>query len=361
MNGHWKGLIILLSCAYVAKITPNSDFNPHSPVQQTWEVLNEEGDVVWSASATQPPWVWWPDMTPDICKLVAGLPSWDLSGHTSLINPPNEKQCVPNGIGMTYGCSGQFYRANLRSAEFYVCPAQGQTKKLRLECGGASDFYCAKWGCETTGDAGWNPSSSWDLITVKRGGGYDKPNERKRDSYKYLKSGCASWRHPNGVCKDKYCNPILIRFTNQGKQARQSWLRGNSWGLRLYAPGKDPGLIFKIKLTIKSTPTVPIGPNQVLPERGPPTRPKPPLPITAPSAPVETVTAVSTTYPSTGQRLFNLVKGAFYALNSTDPGATISCWLCLSSGPPYYKDIAYNRILIKLATMLPVRGDQEKN
>ena len=40
--------------------------------------------------------------------------------------------------------------------------------------------------------------------------------------------------------------------------------------------------------------------------------------------------------------MFNLVRGAFYALNRTNPDATEDCWLCLSSGPPYYEGIAFN-------------------
>ena len=138
----------------------NENFNPHTPIQQTWEVLNEEGNPVWSTTATHPPWVWWPDLTPDICKLATGSLSWDIPDHTDLLKPPPENQCVPSGIGSTYGCSGQFYRANLRSASFYVCPAQGQVRSLRHKCGGASDFYCAAWRCETTGNIYWTPSSS---------------------------------------------------------------------------------------------------------------------------------------------------------------------------------------------------------
>lgn len=42
----------------------------------------------------------------------------------------------------------------------------------------------------------------------------------------------------------------------------------------------------------------------------------------------------------TGQRLFSLIQGVFQAINSTDPDATSSCWLCLSSGPPYYEGMA---------------------
>lgn len=300
-----------------------------------------------------PPWTWWPDLVPDLCKLAAGSLSWDIPDHTDLCQPPAEKQCVPSGIGNTYGCSGQFYRANLRSAQFYVCPAQGRDRNSRHKCGGASDFYCAAWGCETTGEAYWNPTSTWDLITVKRGGSYDRPNQGERDSYKYPESGCVRNSSPNGPCKGKYCNPILIKFTNKGKQARQSWFRGNSWGLRVRTNGRDPGLNFKIKLTTESSPPVPIEPSEVLPERGPPAGPKPPPPPTLVLPPStrpsntdfsfgSSPPSLANPNPSTGQRLFNLVKGAYYALNNTDPEATTECWLCLSSGPPYYEGIAYN-------------------
>ena len=129
-------------------------------------MLNEEGNIVWATTAVHPLWTWWPDLTPDICKLAAGSPNWDLPDHTDLSNPPSEQRCVPGGIGNSYGCSGQFYRANLRAAQFYVCPGQGQSKRLQRECGGASDYFCGKWTCETTGEAYWKPSSDWDLITV---------------------------------------------------------------------------------------------------------------------------------------------------------------------------------------------------
>lgn len=38
--------------------------------------------------------------------------------------------------------------------------------------------------------------------------------------------------------------------------------------------------------------------------------------------------------------MFNLIRGAFEALNATNPEATSSCWLCLASAPPYYEGIA---------------------
>lgn len=150
MDGRWKRLLILLSCVYAAGAALEiSNNNPHTPVQQTWEVQNGEGDIVWSTTAVRPPWTWWPDLTPDLCKLAAGSPAWDIPDHLDLLNAPPEKQCVqsPLAASVIYGCSGRFYLANLRSAGIYVCPGQGQHRKLRDQCGGRPDFYCAAWGC----------------------------------------------------------------------------------------------------------------------------------------------------------------------------------------------------------------------
>ena len=54
MSGPWKELLILLSYACCAEAAP-PDFNPHTPIQQSWEVLNEEGNIVWAATAVHPP------------------------------------------------------------------------------------------------------------------------------------------------------------------------------------------------------------------------------------------------------------------------------------------------------------------
>ncbi|AAC31806.1 envelope glycoprotein [Mus dunni endogenous virus] len=356
-TGLWKPLITLLSFACVAgapSITLDlGNHNPHAPVQQSWEVLNEKGDVVWVATAVHPPWTWWPDLTPDICKLAAGSPNWDLPDHTDLNNPPSEQKCVPNGVGSTTGCSGQFYRANLRAAQFYVCPGQGQKGKLQQECRGASDYFCGKWTCETTGEAYWKPSADWDLITVKRGSGYDKPNQGERNPYKYLDSGCALKNYsPPGPCKGKYCNPLLIKFTEKGKQARLSWLKGNRWGWRVYIPIRDPGFIFTIRLTVRDLAVTSIGPNKVLTEQAPPVAPAPPrvpaVPAPPTSRPYTVGPSLETTLASpplldTENRLVSLVQGAFLVLNRTNPNMTQSCWLCYASNPPYYEGIAQTR------------------
>lgn len=40
--------------------------------------------------------------------------------------------------------------------------------------------------------------------------------------------------------------------------------------------------------------------------------------------------------------LFNLITGAYSALNATQSNLTQSCWLCLSAAPPYYEGTAVN-------------------
>lgn len=63
------------------------------------------------------------------------------------------------------------------------------------------------------------------------------------------------------------------------------------------------------------------------------------------------------------QRMFNLVRGAFYALNRTDPSATEDCWLCLSSGPVrlIIKESPSMEISTEPAAILPALGVQDKN
>lgn len=48
-----------------------------------------------------------------------------------------------------------------------------------------------------------------------------------------------------------------------------------------------------------------------------------------------------TPFGGTRDRLFDLVQGAYLALNATNPNKTLDCWLCLTSSPPYYEGIAF--------------------
>lgn len=41
---------------------------------------------------------------------------------------------------------------------------------------------------------------------------------------------CVFSNSPSGPCKGQYCNPIVIKFTEQGKR-NTTWIKGNNWGL----------------------------------------------------------------------------------------------------------------------------------
>ncbi|AAV68489.1 env protein [Murine leukemia virus] len=265
-----------------------SDKSPHQPVTLTWQLLDDELNVRWETTGAHPLWTWWPDLTPDLSS---------------------------------FNCD----YSQLQVPDFYVCPGQGNTYSKRT-CGGVESYFCARWGCETTGDAYWRPSQS-DLITIQKG---------------QNRTACSL----NG-CQGRYCNPLKITFTNLGKSNRD-WTRGLRWGLGVHILSQ--GFVFFIRLQVTRTPAVAIGPNPVLTNQKPPSQPaqiKPPLPShrnsTIPPtgiAPMTTNITSPAQRPGTGDRLLNLVQGVYLALNLTSPDRTQECWLCLVSGPPYYEGVA---------------------
>lgn len=197
------------------------------------------------------------------------------------------------------------------------------------------DGYCTKWGCETTREAYWKPSSSWDLITLKQG--VTPSHEQCQDN------------------KGGRCNSLVLQFTASGKKA--SWDGPKSWGLRLYVLGHDPVTMFSLNRWVANLATQSIGPNTVLKDQKPPSIPGPAQPPVQPkstqtpggvSVPVSVPSSSSvvgsdaptTQPPGTGDWLINLVTGAYLALNYSDPSRTQECCLCFVSSPPYYKGVA---------------------
>ena len=142
------------------------------------------------------------------------------------------------------------------------------------------------------------------------------------------------------------CNPLVLEFTDAGKKA--SWDGPKVWGLRLYrSTGTDPVTRFSLtRQVLNIGPRVPIGPNPVITDQLPPSRPvqimlpRPPQPPPPGAASIVPETAPPSQQPGTGDRLLNLVDGAYQALNLTSPDKTQECWLCLVSGPPYYEGVA---------------------
>lgn len=240
----WILLMILYS-----NILPlySVNFNPHQPHNLTWQVINGVGDVIWSQSKYAIPYTWWPNLFPDICKMSIGVSSWDLEGHSDAEKASSS--CTEEWAHRTNpwgGCCNSHWRSLLRTQSFYVCPGFHRYQALDSKCGGKSDFFCKSWGCETSGQAYWKPTSSWDYIKVTAN--YTMAPYVPGGSHI---SACTTW-----------CHPLRIVFTKPGKKANL-WTKGYEWGLRMYIDSYDHGLLFTIKLKIDN-PHASVGPNKVL-------------------------------------------------------------------------------------------------
>ena len=89
MNGNWKGLMILLSCAYIigAILQKKSD-NSHQPMTLTWQVVSQLGEILFTTSKLEPPAAWWPTLYFCLLQIIP------VAGST----PPNEVQKAMGSI-----------------------------------------------------------------------------------------------------------------------------------------------------------------------------------------------------------------------------------------------------------------------
>lgn len=257
---------------YLALLLALCDASPHRVYNYTWQIINEAGNVTNSTSRIAADIPWDP-LEVDLCALALGAhDEWGTPLHYLPQTRPIDTG--ERDTSSRPGCSSGTRRSYLTMAPLYVCPGMHRDRSLSEKCGHATDYFCASWGCETTGDTYWSPSSSWDYITVKR----------KDPSPHQLNSGPVPYAKQ---CRNQWCNFLLISFTEKGKQANWLSTRGYEWGLRLYISGKDIGLTFKIKL-IKDLPNqqkVAIGPNPNLhgPQAPAPAKRPPSIKATHPS------------------------------------------------------------------------------
>lgn len=134
--------------------------NRHHPQKVTWAVVNAgNGEILNSTSRVTVPDIWCPELYFNLCDLVRG--SWDVGDWTHVHEGWPEcggaRGCTLPLAGdpNSPGCSHVLKRAALRDTPFYVCPGSNRTVKEVTECGGASDYYCAQWGCEQTRTGYW--------------------------------------------------------------------------------------------------------------------------------------------------------------------------------------------------------------
>lgn len=312
----------------------------------TWQVLSQTGKTVWSLTKNHAVGTWWPQLTPDFCQLVAGAYNWDIV--TQEANTLQKEMPTVYGVSavpwtpIPIGCATVKKRCELASTDFYVCPKDRRNSSTAYHGGGYDYYFCAAWVCETTGDAYWRPSSSWDKIIVHRG--WNRPPNLVVTVKITLATGI--------VPPDTVCPSISPSFTPEGKKATD-WAWGSTWGLCWYMTGEDRGINFKIQLKTEQV-SYSIGPNQVLPDQKAPSpqhteqSKKPTLDMTTPSpssnrtntpGPIGSTLLVNPS-PSTGYRMMDLIRGAYIALNTTQPNRTKDCWLCLVATPPYYEGVA---------------------
>uniref|UniRef100_A0A8I5N5K0 Envelope glycoprotein n=1 Tax=Papio anubis TaxID=9555 RepID=A0A8I5N5K0_PAPAN len=282
-------LLVLLPCIACS--------NPHQPYQLTWKVTNfETHEVLNETSQIAPIGTWFPDLYFNLDK-----------------------------IAMVDDMEGGEWRKQARRVSisrngFYACPGF-RTGPMKKTCGEITSLYCYSWSCVTTNDGEWKWATKPWYITMS----YVQPCTRTQYSAN--------------------CNLIRIKFEDAARSDPR-WTSGLIWGLYLY---QRPlfGLPIQLKLTVSPvTPPVAVGPNQVISEVKPPqprapTATPPPLRSTSPRHPPSLLKDTRLPpAPELDNRLFNLVNGAYLALNQTRPESTSSCWLCLATGPPYYEGIA---------------------
>lgn len=332
-------LIFLVLCSLLQSPTQAS---PHQVYNYTWQILNHAGDIVNTSSrlGSTPPW---DPLQVDLCVLALGVE--DPGGPLAGWGTPYEYWPQPKPIEATdpkkrLRCAHARGRGRLSLIPIYVCPGLHRPKSTWTKCGSGSyrPAHCKAWGCETTGDTYWKPSSSWDYITLKR---LNPPSRETRDPTVLGEPTDKTVRQ----CKASWCNPLQITFTEAGKKAPwEATSTGFQWSICLYEQGPDDCLNFKIRLRKKALEqALALGPNPVLNDARPPPppqKPQAPIGLTSRGTPDTSTTPDPFPRPGTGDRLFQVIQGAYQTLNLTDPEKTQECWLCLDSAPPYYEGLA---------------------
>ena len=159
----WRGISLLRYPVLWGAIQGLTSANPHRPLNMTWVVYNPETRKPFNSSSNvAPKGTWWPVLTFDLCILAADANGRHGSSQLSdFVGSPQ------------FGALGLFswgYQGNTpctTPTPVYVCPGGERDQNQTARCGGVDSFYCAAWGCETTGTVHWLTDPVKDLIQVK--------------------------------------------------------------------------------------------------------------------------------------------------------------------------------------------------
>lgn len=206
-----------------------SNYNPHQPLLQTWQVLGPDLDqVLFTTSKIAPPGTWWPNLAFCLKQIIP----------TSI--PPNQ----------------------IRSYGFYCCPEHNK----QTICGGPASHYCAKWSCVSSNDGDWK---------------WDSEYTHDRATFSFENSGPGRYviiePYRRLDCRPADLDRIRIEFTDTGKNYdTQAWMRGMRWGIVFNGYNNKPGSSVMVRLSLSSPPAQPIGPNVLAEE--PPSTSNTPIP-----------------------------------------------------------------------------------
>uniref|UniRef100_A0A8D2J1G0 Envelope protein n=1 Tax=Varanus komodoensis TaxID=61221 RepID=A0A8D2J1G0_VARKO len=257
--------------------------NPHQPLTMEWTLQTDWQTSPPVATVLTHTHDTSPDFRIDLCQLLP--PGW-----------------VKPGI-WGFGCRSDIWERGLSEKEYYGCPSDGSS-----DCSDAPNFYCARWGCET-------------FATWLEG--------QNRDPWLAVK------RVPAGQAGTGSQNPLILKIKRGGED---SWVKGKTWGLRLNLYGPDPGILLTIRKRVISRPWGQVGPNQALPHP----QIEPPAPTQhIPDPHTHRAPARAASRPSSS-RSVALVSTVSAVLNGTNPNITETCWLCLSTQPPFYNGVGVN-------------------
>lgn len=145
------------------------------------------------------------------------------------------------------------------------------------------------------------------------------------------------------------CNPILIQFTQKGKDTLE-WEGGNTWSLKLQSKQvliQDGHLTYS---TVSKSNRVWMGLNPILPLASQAWVPRHRPQILGKMVPQTLLrwSNIPVFTPVTVSSPWDLLKATYMVLNISQPGWTAGCWPYLDTQPPYYEGIAILADYIRL-------------
>lgn len=149
-------------------LLPGNPHCPHVPLFQTWTVVfTGTGDEVTSLT----PNTWWPNLTSDLCQLTAGRYMWDIPicfRSASRSNCPyRRKRALGWGVGDDRMCIPCIEVSPVGDPHLLLHWSWKKLGRSPLMQGSRPVLLCCL-EIQDYRDTYRNPSSSWNLIMVKR-------------------------------------------------------------------------------------------------------------------------------------------------------------------------------------------------